>query len=633
MDMGDGVRPSETEIQLMRAKSLLVWSKHSQPPRFHRLPLDCVGLRNMLGRVPAYLAHGILNANKIIPSLHQTQVADGLSALFTSGKSTWQTSDGNCKLEPRVLQYQLLLGVQRSTACAFTDDSRFKSWPGVQGTDDNAEEGNYLAVLFFAWAYILSVTWLEIQPACFLQSDRVRYLDYQVQGLEDGDWRLQGSLEINLDYAEDDAARWWAALLSPGEGWRATISRNGQVYRSPWSVCNTDTRRFKLRRETKWHHCDNVPPSSKEARKFLSEFCRAYKLRGQCSAALAAAMFIPFHNGGTVSLPLPTPYVLSEITPYPSPSLNRNVTPSFPDVVDEGEDLPYYMTLSCNGWGLRSLLHSTFFNAEVPCNLVGAWLEPAFELIGPMLTHGDYEQLATVLARRQPTLGPVWLGAIVTGASKPILQAIRTGQWAVDLHAAVWTATEQSFLTIKPPMPCAVGDSELHRDDECRLLFLTGRDGYSSVPVCPWKPFGTTNLNDTEIEVQNHAYCQRHYLRYTSWSWDLENEMVAEDRGYNVNSVCLEPIVSASDAVPPIVQETRKLDLLSVSEMATRSIFGWLRMTGYPSNEKSIRLHPWFDVGDSDEEPCDMASDSETSQNATQKADLIDTWFNTISSL
>jgi hypothetical protein len=38
-------------------------------------------------------------------------------------------------------------------------------------------------------------------------------------------------------------------------------------------------------------------------------------------------------------------------------------------------------------------------------------------------------------------------------------------------------------------------------------------------------------------------------------------------------------------------------------------------------------------VGDLDKEPYNVANNGKTSQNATQKTDLIDTWFNTISPL
>lgn len=37
-----------------------------------------------------------------------------------------------------------------------------------------------------------------------------------------------------------------------------------------------------------------------------------------------------------------------------------------------------YMALSCNAWGLRSRLCSTFFGPDVECNLVSSWLNPAF---------------------------------------------------------------------------------------------------------------------------------------------------------------------------------------------------------------------------------------------------------------
>lgn len=35
------------------------------------------------------------------------------------------------------------------------DDAPFAEWPGVQDLAD-FDEGNYISVVFFAWAYILS---------------------------------------------------------------------------------------------------------------------------------------------------------------------------------------------------------------------------------------------------------------------------------------------------------------------------------------------------------------------------------------------------------------------------------------------------------------------------------------------
>jgi hypothetical protein len=49
----------------------------------------------------------------------------------------------------------------------------------------------------------------------------------------------------------------------------------------------------------------------------------------------------------------------------------------------------------------------------------------------------------------------------------------------------------------------------------------------------------------------------------------------------------------------------RQLESEALSEMATRSIFGWLRVTGYPQSERDIYRQSWIDMEDSDEEELD----------------------------
>jgi hypothetical protein len=85
---------------------------------------------------------------------------------------------------------------------------------------------------------------------------------------------------------------------------------------------------------------------------------------------------------------------------------------------------------------MRPLLYSAFFDPEVYYNLVSPWLEPAFETINPIVKRGDYETLAIVIGRRQPTLAALWLGAIITRMEGRIFQAVRTGLLAIDIHAA-----------------------------------------------------------------------------------------------------------------------------------------------------------------------------------------------------
>lgn len=210
IEMEDAVQPSQEVIQSMQAKSFATWSRNCQTMELPELSLDCVQPRRMLGRVPAYLAHG--KNDKAILSLQCAELQDGSSTLFISGCFKWQTSEDDCNLERRVMQHQLLLGVQRSTTCIFTDDSRFRCWLGVQDTEDNVEKSNYLALLFFVWAYILSVTWLEMQTndttSKLLQDGLVRYLNRQTPELDGSDAAFQDDFEINLNNAKDDEARW-----------------------------------------------------------------------------------------------------------------------------------------------------------------------------------------------------------------------------------------------------------------------------------------------------------------------------------------------------------------------------------------------------------------------------------------
>ncbi|PSS20441.1 hypothetical protein M430DRAFT_66136 [Amorphotheca resinae ATCC 22711] len=68
------------------------------------------------------------------------------SKLFIRDISTWKTSDRR---------------TQQSSACQFSNDSRFSNLPGVQNNNEHSVEGSYLAVLTPAWAYIISANWAE----------------------------------------------------------------------------------------------------------------------------------------------------------------------------------------------------------------------------------------------------------------------------------------------------------------------------------------------------------------------------------------------------------------------------------------------------------------------------------------
>ncbi|KAL3495858.1 hypothetical protein BJX62DRAFT_195246 [Aspergillus germanicus] len=129
--------------------------------------------------------------------------------------------------------------------------------------------------------------------------------------------------------------------------------------------------------------------------------------------------------------------------------------------------------------------------------------------------------LAIFLSKRRPQLGILWLGALCVHLAKPVLSEIRCGLVALDLAASAWTEIPQTFLT--SPMH-GINDESIRRDDECRLLFITASKRHERPPVWPWKPFGATQLWDTELTVREHAQCAAtHCLEYQSWEWLLSN--------------------------------------------------------------------------------------------------------------
>ena len=158
-----------------------------------------------------------------------------------------------CNLPPKTLCHELLCGVNNSVACTFAEHSRSTDWPGVQEGDGQATEGNHLAILLLAWAYILSACWVELRSPYGLGGSLplgsgMQYSDLQAAQLNDDQGIPAGAIEVDIGETCDRAARWWAAILAPGEGWRATLELGDKLYRSPWSAYIASAQNLKLRR-------------------------------------------------------------------------------------------------------------------------------------------------------------------------------------------------------------------------------------------------------------------------------------------------------------------------------------------------------------------------------------------------
>ncbi|KAK6823827.1 hypothetical protein RU639_006509 [Aspergillus parasiticus] len=247
-----------------------------------------------------------------------------------------------------------------------------------------------------------------------------------------------------------------------------------------------------------------------------------------------------------------------------------------------------------------------------------AWLNPAFAVINPILENGNLVQLATILGRRRPQLAPRWLGAIMTGIARSELRDIRDGLTAIDLHAAAWTGTKHSFISLKPGV---AQEHTIRREDDCRLLSITASDGYTRVPGSVWKPFGQTSISDTDLAVPEHAHCGCHCFEYHSWYWCLTDGEI-EDPGLEL-----------TPSVGGVLRIGEGLELPlnipcddSLSEGETRGIFQWLRISGYPASERAIYQREWMDAGSSSEEEVD---DGESSPSPEFSGELVEAWMET----
>ncbi|TVY87979.1 hypothetical protein LAWI1_G007143 [Lachnellula willkommii] len=299
------------------------------------------------------------------------------------------------------------------------------------------------------------------------------------------------------------------------------------------------------------------------------------------------------------------------------------------EILQDFRLLPYYMTLSCRKRGIESLLCSTFFDPHIPCNLVSAWIQPIFEVLDPLIAKKDYKVLAMVLGRQQPKFAVLWTAAIITGMARSILQHCRNGFIAIEIHSAAWTNTTQTFMSLDPqPLPSC---DRIYRSDECRLLYLAGEELNSRIPICPWRPFGTTALSDTDICVRTHAHCTGgHNLRYASWSWALKNGGNVRDPGFCSDTTTQRVYTTVDDTI--ILDGYKETALVSetISEMATRSIFGWLRSYGWPAAEKAIYSHSWISEGsydESDDDLEDYISDPGKVKYTSDKFDRITAWL------
>ncbi|KAK3353948.1 hypothetical protein B0T25DRAFT_223308 [Lasiosphaeria hispida] len=66
------------------------------------------------------------------------------------------------------------------------------------------------------------------------------------------------AVPINLGRVSLDELRFWAAILAPGQGWRATMEIDGDKLSSPWAIISQHVPQFHFYPKQLSHHLPSI---------------------------------------------------------------------------------------------------------------------------------------------------------------------------------------------------------------------------------------------------------------------------------------------------------------------------------------------------------------------------------------
>jgi hypothetical protein len=545
--------------------------------------------------------------------------------VFATGFSTWTSVRANCTSKlPSFQQYlRVKVAVEQPNLLMIPKNGEKK---GICA-QFAARDSSYLSVLVLAWSYILSARWTETLPgSCAINYTQAK--PTQTLGMDEH-IASKDTIEILLVDAEFEEVRWWAAVLAPGQGWKAQMGSHETEYMSPWSVNLQADCRFVLR-----HAAGDLPSFAqaakfKNASRYLEKFCTHRNIVDQSWAALAAVLLLPSMSSARgLSLPFPSIGESGESCFLEGLGSQIRHCWTFDD-----RQVDKLITLSCNTRGIRPMLLSTFYEPSIECNAVTPWLQGTSAAID-YWGQSDSYWITRMCMERAPAVAFLWLGVIVLDLHQSLLQGVRFGQIPIDLHSAAWSRTTQSFIQDSLSSPL-VANGNVSRADECRLLFLSQSGSHARSPLCQWKPFGTTAIEDTDLEVRDHWTCGFHQLRYEGVSWKCQgkrHEYQPSTRNLDdCNTIKGKFQVKSYEKTDPVPSCFTGLDRdrEAISENATRNMFEWLRSDGFARNEADIWKHEWFESSDSDDSNDfnDESSEEKTSGKLYRSSTQVLVWL------
>jgi hypothetical protein len=147
-----------------------------------------------------------------------------------------------------------------------------RRWTGT--TDEERDVPSYLGILALGWSYILSARLVEVQG----EGAKMIYTGSKATGYhQETEYGRAPAVTIDIGEVDEDLARWWAAILALGEGWKAIVARcDDGEYLAPWSISLKETHRIGIKSRIKGSIAEesaaSTPPSSTKASSFLLGF-------------------------------------------------------------------------------------------------------------------------------------------------------------------------------------------------------------------------------------------------------------------------------------------------------------------------------------------------------------------------
>ena len=466
-------------------------------------------------------------------------------------------------------------------------------------THKDCSRRRIITAIALAVAYIFSKRLVELQGQGDSTSLRPGHLYYtnNVAAVSQAETpqSVTCSSGICVGEVEDEACRWWQALLATGQGWKAEIAADSEgSFLTPWAVQLEDkfTCLVRSSRNSSEQHSFS-PPSSIRAMEFLRDFCVLNDAQSEIPIAMSIAFMLPTNN--IYGLPVNIQWQLIDNSRFQSSETNNNQLQPFWD------NIAHYLSICCHPRGMVSNLCGGFWEPGIPCYMAHAWLYPPCRKLPDIpgisgSAHLYHEALLRVYVARRPNMGFLFLGACLTGVIPLVLHFVRSGLPVLDLDAAAWVGCEQSFIQNAGPQVPASPNCML-RSDIWRLLYITGE--YPSPPLTPWAPFGEMELQNISLPARLHNQCGDHYLSYRLWSWKLADDSTLEDKGLHISNSSPCSRTYTGDQQMRFPSEAFSIQD-SASENATRLILQWVTVNGdgFPPSERDIYNHEWANAGD-----------------------------------